>query len=194
MSKVVILGTAHGADVGGKRAPDLSLHEYAYSREICERVKQELNSRGVTCHIDISTPIEGGLNNRVRLVNRIVERNGGASNCIYVSVHNNAAGCGGWKSARGFCVYCYEGGSKASKQLASTFHKNALAMGLKGNRCYPKTGYYTANFAVLRGTTCPAVLTENLFQDNLEDVAFLLSDEGKDTIVRLHVNSILENI
>ena len=46
------------------------------------------------------------------------------------------------------------------------------------------------NLAVVRGTRCAAVLTENLFQDNREDVAFLLSPEGREAIVRLHVEGI----
>jgi N-acetylmuramoyl-L-alanine amidase len=45
---------------------------------------------------------------------------------------------------------------------------------------------------VLRNTWCPAVLTENLFQDNKEDVDFLLSDEGRQAIVDLHVRTIDE--
>mgnify|MGYP003524248588 FL=1 len=43
-----------------------------------------------------------------------------------------------------------------------------------------------------RDTICPAVLTENLFQDNKEDVKFLLSNEGKEIIANIHVNAILE--
>lgn len=192
MSKFVILGTAHGSNVAGKRSPDGRLREYAYSREICRRVKAELDKRGVDCTIDIPTDYEAGLGTRCRLVNKIVAEHGGAKNCIYVSIHNNAAGNGGWKSARGFCVYAYTGASTASKSLASIFARRAVAMQLKGNRAYPATQYYTASFAVLRDTTCPAVLTENLFQDNINDVEFLLSDRGKQTITQLHVDSILE--
>ena len=192
MSKFVILGTAHGANVAGKRSPDGRLREYKYSREICSMVKAELDKCGVYCTIDIPTDYEAGLGTRCRLVNKIVSEHGGAKNCIYVSIHNNAAGNGGWKSARGFCVYAYTGASTASKALASIFARRAVAMQLKGNRAYPTTQYYTANFAVLRDTTCPAVLTENLFQDNINDVEFLLSERGRQTITQLHVDSILE--
>lgn len=44
-----------------------------------------------------------------------------------------------------------------------------------------------SRFYILKHTKCPAVLTENLFQDNKEDVDFLLSEEGKRAIVDLHV-------
>lgn len=36
----------------------------------------------------------------------------------------------------------------------------------------------------------PAVLTENLYQDNKEDVAFLESGEGAQAIINLHVEGI----
>ena len=46
------------------------------------------------------------------------------------------------------------------------------------------------NFYILRHTRCPAVLTENLFMDNRDDVAFLESAEGSQAIVNLHVEGI----
>lgn len=192
--KYVILGTAHGSNVAGKCSPDKRLREYKYSREICAKVKAVLDAKGIPCTIDIEGDYEAGLNSRVRLVNKIVAEHGGAKNCVYISIHNNAAGNGDWRSARGFCVYAYTGASASSKALASIFAKNAKEMQLKGNRAWPATQYYTANFAVLRGTTCPAVLTENMFQDNINDVEFLLSEEGKAAIVKLHVDSVCEYI
>ena len=47
-----------------------------------------------------------------------------------------------------------------------------------------------SNFYVLRHSSCPAVLTENLFQDNKDDVAFLESGEGAQAIINLHVEGI----
>ncbi len=53
---------------------------------------------------------------------------------------------------------------------------------------------YESDFYVLAKTKCPAVLTENLFQDNKEDVKFLTSEEGKSAIVKVHVNGIINYI
>ena len=47
---------------------------------------------------------------------------------------------------------------------------------------------------ILKHTICPAVLTENLFQDNREDVDILLSPEGKKAITDLHVKGIMRFI
>ena len=48
-----------------------------------------------------------------------------------------------------------------------------------------------ATINALVRTKCAAVLTENLFQDNKADVAFLTSEEGKKAIVDLHKEAIL---
>ena len=50
------------------------------------------------------------------------------------------------------------------------------------------------NFYILVKTKCPAVLTENFFQDNKEDVAFLNSDEGKQAIIKTHVDAIIKYV
>ena len=47
-----------------------------------------------------------------------------------------------------------------------------------------------ARFFILNGTQCPAVLTENLFMDNHEDLAFISSKEGQKAIVALNVEGI----
>ncbi len=47
-----------------------------------------------------------------------------------------------------------------------------------------------AGFAILVKTGCPAVLTENMFQDNREDVAWLASAKSKRAIVKLYADGI----
>lgn len=48
------------------------------------------------------------------------------------------------------------------------------------------------NLAICRDTVCPAILTENFFQDNKEDVEYLLSDEGKLMVTQIHVDGIID--
>lgn len=190
MKTTVILGTAHGSNVAGKRSPDGRLREYLYSREVCRRVRDALVARGVRCVIDIESDREPSLRERVRLVNRLCREHG---ECLYVSIHNNAAGSDGrWHDACGFAVMVAPNASQCSRRLATIFHCNAVARGLQGNRRYPSSGYYEQSLAVCRDTVCPAVLTENLFQDNQADVDFLLSPAGMQTIVDLHIASITE--
>ena len=187
----IILGTAHSKSTPGKRSPDGRLLEYAYSREICKRIQDSLKSKGYDCVIDITADEEISFTNRCNIVNRYC-RQYGAKNCLYVSVHVNAAPGNGWSNARGLSVWVYTKGSAASKELAATLYEEGASRGLKGNRWVPACKYWTANYFVLKFTNCPAVLTENLFQNNKEDVDFLLSEKGKQTIVDYHVNGIIK--
>lgn len=189
----VILGTAHGSNVGGKCSPDKSIREYQWSREMCLMIKEKLDELGIDCVIDILEPIEKSLGTRTRLVNSICKE--AKDDCIYISVHLNAAGGDGqWHNATGWTVWVYDHASQKSKNLALEFFKVAEEKNLFGNRYIPKEKYFTANFAVLRDTICPAILTENMFQDNKKDVEYLLSDAGKEEICDLHVKGIINYI
>ena len=136
---------------------------------------------------------------RVNYVNSLCSKYG-ASNCIYISVHVNAAGSDGqWKSARGWSVYTSPGKTK-SDTLATYLYKEAKSILPPDSKYYVRSDQsdgdpdYEANFYVLTKTKCPAVLTENLFQDNKDDVNFLTSQEGKRKIVEIHVNGIMQYI
>ena len=190
----VILGTAHGSNISGKCSPDKSIREYAWSREMCSRIKTELEKNNVDVVIDIEDDTEISLEHRVNIVNAICKQEGN-SNCIYVSVHLNAAGGDGqWHNASGWTVWVSKNCSENSKKLALCLFDEAEQKNLFGNRCIPKTKYFPYNFYVLRNTLCPAVLTENMFQDNQKDVEYLLSEEGKTEICDLHVKGIINYI
>lgn len=195
MKKLVILGTAHGSNVPGKCSPDKRFYEYRYSREICARIKARLNALGVNCVIDwaadiVPLPQVNELSKRVSIVNQLCDKYG-ASNVLYISVHNNAAGSDGkWHNASGFCPFIYTKGSSSSRRMAALLYDEAKRLNLCGNRAAPKDGVWTANFYVVQKTHCPAVLTECLFQDNQAEVDFLLSEEGKESITELHVEAI----
>ena len=47
---------------------------------------------------------------------------------------------------------------------------------------------------MLKKTKCPAVLTENFFMDNKDDVAYLVSPEGRNAVVATHVEAIIKYI
>ena len=49
-------------------------------------------------------------------------------------------------------------------------------------------------FYILRKSKCSAVLTETSLQDNKEDVAYLEPEEGKETIVKVHVDALVKYI
>lgn len=197
--KTIVLGTAHLKSTPGKCSPDKRLYEYKYSREVCKAVKVILENLGYKVIIDIeddnlNVTSSKELCLRCKVVNDLQKL---YKNCIYVSIHVNAAGADGkWHTATGWEVYTSTGVTAADK-LATCLYK-AAENNLKGKKL--RTDYSDkdpdkeSNFYVLKHTNCPAVLTENFFQDNKDDVNFLLSDEGFQSIVRLHVEGILNYI
>lgn len=190
----VLIDNGHGEDTLGKCSPDKRLREYAYCREIARRVSRQLSLQGIDAILITPEEKDVALRERVRRVNSWA-RKLGKENVLMVSIHNNAAGSDGkWHTATGFSAFISKNASDKSKRLARIFTENATAMGLMGNRAVPKEKYWVQSLAMTRDTACPAVLTENLFQDNREDVNFLLSEEGKQAITKLHVDSIIQYI
>ena len=197
--KTIILGTAHLKSTPGKCSPDKKFFEYKYSREICKAIKVILEEYGCKVFIDIEDD-DLNVNQsrelclRCKIVNDLQNV---YKNCIYVSIHVNAAGADGkWHNATGWSAYTSIGITSADK-LASCLYE-AAKNNLNGKKL--RTDYtdkdpdLESNFYVLKHTNCPAVLTENFFQDNKNDVDYLLSDEGFHAIVRTHVEGILNYI
>ena len=198
--KTIILGTAHLKSTPGKCSPDKKFYEYKYSREVCKTVKSILEEMGYTVFIDIEDEDLKNVNQskelclRCKIVNDLQKA---YKNCIYVSIHVNAAGNGtNWMNATGWSAYTSVGVTAADK-LANCLY-DAAKKNLTGKKL--RTDYsdkdpdIESNFYVLKHTNCPAVLTENFFQDNKEDVKYLTSDLGFQQIVRTHVEGILKYI
>lgn len=187
---LIILDGGHGQQVVGKCSPDGKLKEYIYAREIVQLIYNGLKDLGYNPYIVVPELDDIPLNDRVRRVNKLCRENNRKAICI--SIHCNAAGADGkWHSARGFMPFIAQNASNNSKRLAKTLYEECEKRNLKGNRSVPSEKYWVQSLAMCRDTICPAVLTENLFQDNKEDVEFLLSDKGKQTIADLHIQGII---
>jgi N-acetylmuramoyl-L-alanine amidase len=125
--KTIILGTAHLKSTPGKCSPDGSFQEYKYSREVCKAVKTILNDLGYKVFIDIEdedldVTQSKELCLRCRVVNELVKQ---YKNCIYVSIHVNAAGADGkWHNATGWSAYT-SAGITAADRLATCLYDAA---------------------------------------------------------------------
>ena len=186
----VLIDTGHGSNTPGKCSPDGRLREYAYTREIAERLVMELRKNGIDAERIVKEEIDVPLAERCRRANEYK-----ASEAILVSIHCNAAGNGSdWMSARGWEAWTSVGKTKADK-LATCLYEDAehCLPGMKMRKDMADGDPdKESQFYILRHTNCPAVLTENLFQDNREDVEFLLSEKGNRAIVSLHVWGIMK--
>ena len=195
----IIIGTAHQKSILGKCSPDGKFREYKYSREVAKAVYDILQSMGYRTIIDIEDDDLGlsqsrELSLRCNIVNELVKQ---YKNCIYVSIHVNAAASNGkCHNGTGQEVYTSKGKTE-SDELATCLY-NAAKYNAENKKM--RTDYSDgdpdkeAHLYVLKHTNCPAVLTENFFQDNQKDVDYLTSYEGIHEIVRLNVEGILNYI
>ena len=201
----ILLDPGHGFHTcmkpsDGKHAPDKSLYEGDWNREIVARLVPELRAIGFDARILVDEDQDIGISDRAERANRIQAAEPGIY-WIYLSIHINASprkNCDedGWDDkASGFCAYCSRKGSKASRALAKTFVQLARSkdFGLAGNRSLPAEGYWQADFTVITKSKMPAVLTESLFMTNRKELAFLKSEHGKEIIVNLHTAALCKS-
>lgn len=175
----ILIDNGHGIETPGKRSPDGSFREYAWAREVARMICDILQAEGYDAQLLVPEEEDVSLDERCRRANLFPK-----ADTILVSIHNDAAGKGDrWMGARGWSIFTTKGITQADK-LAERIWRRA-----KETFSWPLTvrSYSTAvmghdyeeNFYILMHSWCPAVLIENFFQDNREDVAYLMSDEGK---------------
>lgn len=189
---IVLIDNGHGSTTLGKRSPDESVAEYKYCRDIANILVTELRKIGVDARLLTPELEDTPLRDRVARANEICDRFG-ANNVLLVSIHLNASADNGeWQQPKGWGVYISNNASAKSKQFAESIAKWAEVYGMKVRKPKPNQWYWEQNLAICRDSKCPAVLTENLFMDNKDDVQLLLTEKGKQLIVQTHYDAILD--
>ena len=191
----ILIDNGHGLDTPGKHSPDGTFREAIYTRQIAQRIVSDLQDRDYDAELLVPEDDDISLIERVRRVNAACFLLG-KQNVILVSIHVNAAGDGTkWMNATGWSCYTCKGQTE-SDRLADCLYKAAEQI-LKNHVIrtdYARDGDpdWEENFYILRHTLCPAVLTENFFQDSLSDIQFLQNEAGRKAILDTHVEGIME--
>lgn len=193
---IILPDNGHGLETPGKRSPDGHFREYAYNRYLAFRIREQLTALGLDARLLVPEREDISLQERCRRVNKICKQVG-KDQVILISIHVNAAGNGQqWMDARGWNCFTTVGQTKAD--ALATYLYEAAKMHLPGHQirkdCTDGDPDIDKNFYILRHTSYPAVLTENLFMDNRDDVAFLESAEGSQAIVDLHIEGICRHL
>lgn len=206
----VFLDNGHGKETPGKRSPLFPqemkeefginiFYEYEYTREIVKRIEKELEELGISvfivtpelCDVDLTTRV-------LRINNRYNSLKKEGKKAFLISVHVDAAGNGDWLTATGWSSYTTKGQNISdvlSKCMYEAAHEvlDPLKKRIRTDTT-DKDEDKEANFYILKKSNVACTLTENFFQDNKEDVKFLLSEEGKKAIVDIHIKGILKYI
>ena len=115
----VLIDNGHGENTPGKRSPDGRLREWAYSREIADRVVSELRKKGIDAERIVKEDTDVPLFERCQRANAIYKETG--KKAILVSIHCNAAGSGAnWMNAKGWSVFVSNNASRMIHTPTST--------------------------------------------------------------------------
>lgn len=198
----ILIDPGHGCDTPGKRSPysacgvlpALPFFEFSWCREIAHEVANRLRNLGYDTEIIVPEENDIPLPERCRRVNEVC-REHGKNNVILISIHSNAAGCGkSWMKAQGWSAYTTPGRTE-SDTIAEYLYEAAgeafQGRKIRKDMCDGDCDW-EENFYILRKSLCPAVLTENFFYDNPGDLEYILSEEGKEAVIRCHVTGIIE--
>lgn len=160
-------GSDPGAVGNGLQEKDLTL---TISRHIRDMLQNEYS--GVSVSMTRNSDVYVSLSQRASLANQW-----GAN--YFMSIHINAGGGTGFES------YIHTSRTSGSVRAQDIIHPQIVqAMNVRDR------GKKSANFAVLRETNMPAILTENLFIDYASDAAKLKDANYLRTIARGHVNGL----
>src|SRR5215213_10958089 len=176
MAKLVVLDPGHGGDDGG--AGGHGLKESAMTLKIAKRVRTALkDSFAVDVAMTRSDNRAVSLDARAAFAN---DRNAD----YFVSIHINAGGGTGYEDF----IHDSAGPSSNSARRRNAVHEAVAAfMETKG---MVDRGKKQANFAVLRETSMPAILTESLFLDDGDDAALLAKDSFLTGLAKAHAKGI----
>lgn len=174
---VLLIDNGHGSNTPGKCSPDGQHREFRWSRDFAERLCIAMIKRGHDARRLVTEEWDVSIRERVRRVNDLCAKEG-SHNVLLISLHNDAMppNDNKWHTARGFSARVAMNASARSKQLATLIARRLSKAGVTVRSPRPEQWYWQQNLGICRDTACPAVLCENLFQDNREDVK-LLHDE-----------------
>jgi N-acetylmuramoyl-L-alanine amidase len=205
---IILIDNGHGNNTLGKQSPLLDesikvadefteknrFKEWKYTRVIAKQVVDKLKSMDYDARLVVTEDKDISLSERIRRVNTICNKEG-AGNVLLISVHANAVGDSSqWMTGKGWEAYTTRG-ETISDKLAEFLYKRADE-NIKDRKIREDwtdgDRDKEADFYIIKKAKCAAVLTENFFYDNKDDLKYLTSEEGVHNVVRTHIEGILD--
>ena len=200
----ILVDNGHGNNTEGKRSPyslckvepAIDYYEYKWNREIAKPIVDGLKELGYNADLLVPEDIDVSLTERANRVNEVCEEYG-SGNVILISIHANASGNGQkWMAAKGWSAYTTRGTTKSdtiAEYLYAEAEKNFVGRKIRTDKSDGDKDW-EANFYICRKSKCPAVLTENFFYDNVDDIKYILSEEGRRAVIKTHIDGITNYI
>ncbi|MFP3358624.1 N-acetylmuramoyl-L-alanine amidase family protein [Planococcus citreus] len=167
----IIIDAGHGPGTIGKRTPDGRMREFHFNNAVAEEVKNRLAADGYTVLFSHQQDRDVPLKERTSFANR-----SGAE--LLVSIHANAAG-NSYSPAQGIESFIYPAAPARTRKFGQLLQDSLISSTQRKDR-----GLKTADFAMLRDTTMPAVLVECGFMTHKHEAALLQSAEYRKRCAR----------
>jgi N-acetylmuramoyl-L-alanine amidase len=190
------LDNGHGKATPGKRsAPfemdgiNLQFFEYEFNRDIVKRMIAAMTEKEIK-FFNVVPEVEGDitLQERVRRANNLSS----SLPKLYVSIHANAGSVRpgtDWSAANGIETWHFHASTRG-RAMAAFFQEEIVKATGWRNRGLKSTA--EKDLYVLRHTNMAAVLTENGFFNNLDEVKKLMRDDIRQAIADAHIAAIIE--
>lgn len=191
MSKYLyILDPGHGGMVNGqyvtpgKRSPLFDdgktiLYEGVNNRDNVQRIMKSLQADGIRCIDIVNSPEDVPLKERVKRANALIAKE---KNCVYISIHSDAACNTGWCDGRGISVWTSPGQTPSDlfATLFATSAESYYGTDVKVRKD-KRDGDpdHEAHFYVLEHTIMPAILIEAGFHTHKEEAPMMMTDKFK---------------
>lgn len=176
------------------KSPDacLSVPQYLsdITHSICQSLTQSLkHTPFITVH-----KLTGPMDQLLASLKQVTPNTPPSTNCLIAVGLNASTYDGHYHSSHGWSV-CNKVCNKVSGQLAQSLANAALHT--LGPSAISSPGQipsqrYLCWAGLLSDLPIPAVLTLNLYQDNRQDIAYLLSSAGRQAIIDLHTKGITD--
>ena len=164
-----------------------ALNEWEFARDVVRHIEGKLKALGYDVRVIVPEVTDVSLGERVRRTNAICKEKG-AGNCLFVSIHANGGGGTGWEA------FTTRGKTK-SDDFATALYEEAAKMWSKDWRIRTDgtdgDPDKEADFQVIKGANCPAVLVENFFMDTERDCRYIMSQEGRDACAEVVARGIV---
>ncbi|XEC97060.1 N-acetylmuramoyl-L-alanine amidase [Paenibacillus tarimensis] len=178
----IVIEAGHGPETPGKRCPDDSMREFHFNSAVAQYAAVLLKG-----YEDVEVIHTHEMDRDVPLKQRTDRANALNAN-LFVSVHANAYGAGGWNNVRGIETFVYTTRPAPAVALANAVQRQLISKtGLEDR------GVKSADFHVLRESKMTAILVECGFMTNQEDAALLKSGTYRRTCAAAIVAGIAEN-
>lgn len=175
-----------------RQSPNINLDELTYLLNLIEEIHLTLKESAKHTPFITIQKLTGPMDQILASLKQITQNTPPSANCLIALGLNAAQSDGRYHSSRGWRVISNPE-SPQSSELATAMATAAIqTLGPRAiaSQSQKPSLQHLNQTPILTARNIPAVLTLNLYQDNRQDAAYLLSSAGRRAITDLHVKGI----